>query len=109
MTLLRKEGWNTVASVDRWDSFTRRSYDLFGCIDVLAIGGDGTLAVQVTSRGNMAARRTKIEGADALEDMLDANWDVQVWGWDQPEGPGTHFRLKRQYFDHAKWRTISDE
>ena len=90
---LREEGW-TAESVDRWDSFTRRSYDLFGCIDVLAVGAKGTLAVQVTSRANMSARRKKILEAEAYPAMVAAGWTLEVWGYNQPGGPRTKYQLK---------------
>jgi hypothetical protein len=90
---LREEGWYAT-SVDYWDAFTRRTKDLFGCIDVLAIGPDGTLAVQVTSRSNMSSRRKKILASEAWPHMKTAGWHVEVWGYDQPQGKGTTWRLK---------------
>jgi hypothetical protein len=92
---LRDEGW-FVESVDHWDSFTRRTKDLFHCIDVLAVGQGGTLAVQVTSRGNMSARRKKVLASDAWPFMVAAGWIVELWGYDQPGGPRTAWRLKRE-------------
>ena len=92
---LRGEGW-VAESVDRWDSFTRRSYDLFGCIDVLGVGPEGTIAVQVTSRANMSARRKKILEAEAYPAMKAAGWVIECWGYDQPKGPRTAYRLKRE-------------
>lgn len=92
---LRDEGWHAT-SVDYWDSFTRRTKDLFGCIDVLAVGPQGTLAVQVTSRGNMSSRRKKIKESEAYWPMLEARWNIELWGYDQPKGKGTAYRLKRE-------------
>jgi hypothetical protein len=95
LKLLRSEGWYA-DSVDYWDSFTRRTKDLYNCIDVLAVGPEGTIAVQVTSRGNMSSRRKKVLAADAWQPMVDANWIVEIWGYDQPKGPRTLWRLKRE-------------
>jgi hypothetical protein len=92
---LREEGWHAT-SVDYWDAFTRRSKDLFQCIDVLAVGPQGTIAVQVTSRANMSARRKKILEAEAYPYMVEAGWVIEVWGYDQPKGPRTAYRLKRE-------------
>ncbi|WP_395160876.1 hypothetical protein [Ilumatobacter sp.] len=95
LKLLREEGWHAT-SVDYWDSFTRRTKDLFGCIDVLAVGVDGTIAVQVTSRGNMSSRRKKILTSEAYPFMKSAQWTIELWGYDQPKGPKTAYRLKRE-------------
>ena len=85
--------------VERWDAYTRRRYDLFGIIDVLAIGNGLTLAVQVTSRGNMSSRRRKIQAAPELPHMLGAGWRIELWGYDQPGGPRTAWRLKKENMD----------
>jgi hypothetical protein len=45
MALLRERGYQ-VAPVERWNSFTKQKHDLFGCIDLLAIGNGETVAVQ---------------------------------------------------------------
>ena len=78
--LLRERGY-IVATVEYYNSFTRRKHDLFGCIDLLAIGNGETLAVQVTSKSNMSARIRKIEDNEALPEMLRSGWRVIVHGW----------------------------
>jgi hypothetical protein len=47
---LREQGY-IVATVEHYNAFTKRKHDLFGCIDLLAIGNGETVAVQVTSKG----------------------------------------------------------
>ena len=59
----------------------RITRDLFGCIDVLAIGPAGTVAVQATSLSNIASRIRKVTDSPALPAMRDAGWTVLVWGW----------------------------
>lgn len=81
-------------SVDRYDSFSGRTHDLFGIIDVLGVGNGETIAVQVTSRGNMASRRRKIADSDVIDKLRDADWRIELWGYDQPNGPRTKYRLK---------------
>ena len=81
---LRADGFHA-ETVERWDAFSRKRHDLFGLIDVLAVGYGGTVAVQVTSRSNMASRRTKMQGSPALAAMKAAGWSVQLWGYDKPE------------------------
>ena len=94
LKLLREEGWYA-DSVDYWDSFTRRTKDLYSCIDVLGVGPDGTIAVQATSRSNMSSRRKKVLASDAWPSMVAAGWIVEVWGYSQPGGPRTKYVLKR--------------
>ena len=63
---LRKAGY--LADVaEKWIEVTKQRKDLFGFIDVVAIGGgeQGVLAVQSTSASNHASRVTKILGIAA--------------------------------------------
>jgi len=70
-----------VAIVEHYNAFTKRKHDLFGCIDLLAIGNNETVAVQVTSKSNLSARRHKIEEAEAYPEMLRSGWRVILHGW----------------------------
>lgn len=78
--LLRDKGYQ-VANVESYNAFTKRKHDLYGCIDLLAIGNGETLAIQVTSKSNMKARINKIADADAFPEMLRSKWRVIVHGW----------------------------
>ena len=77
---LRQQGY-TVATVEYYNYFTKRKHDLFGCIDLLAIGNGETLAIQVTSKSNMSTRIKKIENNDALPEMIRSGWRILVHGW----------------------------
>lgn len=55
--------------------------DLWGLWDILAIRGKETLAVQVTSGSNVAARIRKIEESEALPECREAGWSLAVHGW----------------------------
>jgi hypothetical protein len=56
--------------------------DLFNVIDILALHTDGTtLAVQVTSAPNHAARAGKVRESEHLPLMLGAGWIVEVWSY----------------------------
>lgn len=57
-----------------------RSKDLFGCIDILALGHRETLAVQVTDHTSVSKRIRKVQEAPALPLMREAGWRIQVWG-----------------------------
>jgi hypothetical protein len=78
--LLEGDGYK-VAIVEHYNGFTKRKHDLFGCIDILAIGAGETIAVQVTSKSNMSSRRHKIQDSDAYPEMVRAGWRVQIHGW----------------------------
>lgn len=78
--MLEGDGY-IVAIVEHYNAFTKRKHDLFGCIDLLAIGAGDTIAVQTTSRSNMAARRHKIQDSDAYPEMIRSGWRVQIHGW----------------------------
>lgn len=78
--MMRDQGY-MVATVEYFNAYTKRKYDLFGCIDLLAIGNGETIAIQVTSKSNMSARIKKIEASDALPEMLRSKWRILVHGW----------------------------
>lgn len=78
--MMRDQGY-MVATVEYYNAFTKRKHDLFGCIDLLAIGNGETIAIQVTSKSNMSARIKKIEENDALPEMLRSKWRILVHGW----------------------------
>ena len=77
---LKSEGF-LVETVERWNSFARVKNDLFGIIDVLAVGRGRTIGVQVTSRSNMAARRRKILDSEAYPMLKQAGWSIELHGW----------------------------
>lgn len=95
---LRQQGY-TCAIVEKWNAHTQVRQDLFGFVDVLAVGPGGTLAVQTTTNSNFSSRMTKILGRKAPDDAkglekalrlrekliacLQAGWVVQVHGWDK--------------------------
>lgn len=78
---LRKTGYPLVQVVEKWNPHARVRQDLFGIIDVLAVGPAGILAVQCTSAGNMADRLTKLRASDALPVLKRAGVAVHVHGW----------------------------
>lgn len=56
------------------------SKDLFGCIDILALGKRETRAVQVTDHTSVSKRVRKVQESDALPRMREAGWRIEVWG-----------------------------
>jgi hypothetical protein len=89
---LRKT-WPLVAVVERWNAHTRIRQDLFGILDVIAVGPGGTVGVQSTSRGNLSARRNKIMAHPDTPTLLVAGWAVVLHGWDKP---AHRWRLKEE-------------
>jgi hypothetical protein len=77
---LRSEGY-LCQIVERWNPHARIRQDLFGIGDILAIKASETLLVQTTSRGNVAARVTKIQESEHLSTILAAGWKITVHGW----------------------------
>jgi hypothetical protein len=80
LDLLRKEGW-LCQVVEVWNPHSRTRKDLFGFIDVLAVRGEETLAVQATSRSNISARVSKIANHENIAAVRAVGWGIQVWGW----------------------------
>lgn len=76
----REQGY-LVATVEHYNSFTRRKHDLFGCVDLLAIGNGETIAIQTTSKANLSSRKKKIEEAEAYPEMLRSGWRIVLHGW----------------------------
>ena len=101
---------SAVEKVEHWNHFARRRHDMFGFADVVCAGPDsGFRLYQVTTRGQMSARRAKIKGKlqagdkkpeeyaayrrGCLDAWLAAGGRVFVHGWGQPGGKGTKWVL----------------
>ena len=80
LKMLRDQGYK-VWIVEHWNPWARIRQDLFGCIDILAIGNGETLAVQTTSRSNVAARQKKIVENEYYPEMVRSGWKVHIHGW----------------------------
>ena len=79
---LRGEGW-LVGIVETWNMGAKIRQDLFGFADLVAVhpGKVGTYYVQVTSGGNLAARRTKILAEPRAHQILTCGNRVLLHGW----------------------------
>lgn len=73
----------TCEVVERWNAHTKTRKDLFGFGDVIAVGNETTLLVQVTSGSNTAARIAKIknECRENARNWLLAGNEIEVHGW----------------------------
>lgn len=83
---LRDDGWPLVEVVERWNPHARRRVDLFGFVDVIAVGPDGVLAVQTTSAAHVAERITKIAEHDNVAAVREAGIAIRVHGWAKRRG-----------------------
>jgi hypothetical protein len=77
---LRDDGW-TAEVVEKWNPHARVRNDLYGFIDILAVRGAETLAVQATSSSNVASRVRKIADHVNVAAVREAGWRIEVWGW----------------------------
>lgn len=83
---LRAEGWPLVEVVEHWNPHARIRQDLFGFVDVLAVGPQGVLAVQCTSAGNTSSRIRKIAEHDNVAAVREAGIAIHVHGWRKRAG-----------------------
>jgi hypothetical protein len=72
---LRDLGY-TAEVTERWNPHARIRQDLFGIIDVIALRGAETLAVQTTSASNVPARIRKIADSEHIAAIREAGWTV---------------------------------
>jgi hypothetical protein len=81
---LRTRGWPLVQKVEYWNAHAKKSIDLFGFCDVLAIHpGRGVLYVQATSYSNANARLNKMRDKTlgACEMALFCGGKIEIHGW----------------------------
>jgi hypothetical protein len=70
-----------VAVVERWNPYAKIRQDLFGFVDVLAVGHGRTVAIQTTSYNNVSTRKKKILMSAYAQPLSNAGWDIVVEGW----------------------------
>jgi hypothetical protein len=77
---LRKD-CDAVQVVEHWNQFAKIRQDLFGVVDILALRGEETIAVQSTSWANVSARVKKIAESPLIGAIRMAGWKFYVHGW----------------------------
>jgi hypothetical protein len=87
LAMLRDGGY-LPAVVEHWNAYARIRQDLYGCIDIVAIHPlkPGVLAIQTTTKSNMAARLEKIKTVPAVKIWLAAQNSFKIHGWYKKEG-----------------------
>ena len=78
---MRKAGCDLVQVVEKWNPHARIRQDLFGIVDVLAIVGGETVAIQSTSWGNVSSRIRKMSESESIGPLRNAGWRMIVHGW----------------------------
>jgi hypothetical protein len=72
---------------EHWNQWARKRKDLFGFIDILCLGADGSIVgVQSTSASNVAARITKIAESPLVGRVRQAGIRIVVHGWRKVKG-----------------------
>jgi hypothetical protein len=79
--------WRDVRRVETWMPFPPPGHrsDLFGILDILAVGPSGTLGVQCSTVKGFNAHRRKMEQAPEMEILLEAGWQIELHGWHKPK------------------------
>ena len=99
LAVLREMGYTTWI-VEQWNGFAKKRYDLFGCIDILAIHPEleVILGVQACTTGDAAKRTTKALAEPMLRTWLEAGGRFEVWGWAKrgPAGKRKLWTLSRR-------------
>jgi len=90
---LREEGY-TCWITEHWNNWSKTRQDLFGFIDILALKGNETLAVQTTTAANLNARVKKISNHENVGAVRDAGWTIHVHGWHQDDKKKWHCKSK---------------
>lgn len=77
---LRERGFRAEV-VERWNPYARIRQDLFGIIDVIGVRRGETIGVQSTSFANRMSRVRKMADSEAIGDLREADWTIEVHGW----------------------------
>ena len=76
-----RKACDSVAVVEHWNPHARIRQDLFGFVDILALSGPDTIAVQATSWANVSARAKKIAESPHVDSVRKAGWKILIHGW----------------------------
>lgn len=76
-----RDGGYQAQVVEHWNPFAKVRQDLFGFIDIVAVGNSQTIGVQTTSYSNMSARVKKILASPVLPELKAAGWKIICHGW----------------------------
>ena len=100
---LKKLGF-TAQVVEKFNSFTKRRIDLFGCIDIVAIQpGVGCVGIQATANngGHHSERLAKIHAEPRMRTWLESGCKLELWSWAKQGARGKRktWTLRREVID----------
>jgi hypothetical protein len=72
--------------VEKWNPHAKIRQDLFGIIDIVAVGERETVGVQACAYSSVSARVRKIAEADTTPKVRAAGWKLLVHGWRKVKG-----------------------
>lgn len=74
--------------------------DLFGILDIIAIGPGISLGVQVTSAGSKSAHKKKLLEHENTRKVLESGWVIELHTWRKvPRGRAVRWELDRLTFE----------
>ena len=88
----------TAQVTERWNPFAKIRQDLFGFIDMVALGSGSILAIQATST-RVAERVDKIYAEPRARDWLESGGLIEVHGWSKRANGRYLLRRVRIYLD----------
>ena len=71
MAYYREQGYR-VAKVETWNIYDQKNHDLFGILDLIAIGKKEIIGIQVCGGGDFASHHRKIMDADVSREWVTA-------------------------------------
>jgi hypothetical protein len=83
--------------VESFNAYAGRRIDLFGVIDIVAVGHGHILGVQTTTGSNLSAREAKSLSEPRLLEWLRAGGRFELWGWRKvgPRGKRKTWQVRR--------------
>lgn len=76
----KEQGFH-VYRVDYFDHRTTRQHDFLGFADMLALGENRRILIQLTSKANMGERKKKILALPSHRHWLESGGEIHVIGW----------------------------
>lgn len=77
---IRDAGYHAEVT-EKWNPWAKIRQDLFGFIDIVAVGKKETVGIQTTSYSNMSARIKKILDSPVLPILQASGWKIVCHGW----------------------------
>lgn len=94
LAVLRKQGYFCEIT-EHYNFFSKRRKDLFGIIDIVALGNGETIGIQTTTVNGLSAHRKKIRESLTISPWLRAGNRFLLHGWRKKKGRWT---LREQEF-----------